>query len=80
MSASRCSPGARRCAIAPALRPACGCSAVCQIPDFRKTLTDAHLHLLETIFVYLAERGRLPVDWVADQVVRLERSTATSTP
>jgi ATP-dependent RNA helicase SUPV3L1/SUV3 len=47
--------------------------AVCQIPDFRKTLTDAHLHLLETIFVHLAERGRLPVDWVADQVVRLER-------
>jgi ATP-dependent RNA helicase SUPV3L1/SUV3 len=28
---------------------------------------------LETIFVHLAERGRLPVDWVADQVVRLER-------
>ena len=47
--------------------------AVCQIPDFRKTLTDAHLHLLETIFSHLAERGRLPVDWVADQVVRLER-------
>ena len=47
--------------------------AVCQVPDFRKTLTDAHLDLLETIFVQLAERGRLPVDWVADQVVRLER-------
>ena len=47
--------------------------AVCQIPDFRKTLTDAHLDLLETIFVHLADRGRLPVDWVADQVVRLER-------
>jgi ATP-dependent RNA helicase SUPV3L1/SUV3 len=47
--------------------------AVCQIPDFRKTLTDAHLDLLETVFVHLAERGRLPVDWVADQVVRLER-------
>jgi ATP-dependent RNA helicase SUPV3L1/SUV3 len=47
--------------------------AVCQIPDFRKTLTDAHLDLLETIFVQLAQRGRLPVDWVADQVVRLER-------
>ena len=48
--------------------------AVCQIPDFRKTLTDAHLDLLETIFVHLAERGRLPIDWVADQVVRLERT------
>jgi superfamily II DNA/RNA helicase len=48
--------------------------AVCQIPDFRKTLTEAHLHLLETIFGHLAERGRLPIDWVADQVVRLERT------
>jgi ATP-dependent RNA helicase SUPV3L1/SUV3 len=48
--------------------------AVCQIPDFRKTLNDAHLDLLETIFVQLAERGRLPIDWVADQVVRLERA------
>ena len=48
--------------------------AVCQIPDFRKTLNDAHLDLLETIFVHLAERGRLPIDWVADQVVRLERT------
>jgi ATP-dependent RNA helicase SUPV3L1/SUV3 len=47
--------------------------AVCQIPDFRKTLTDAHLDLLETIFVQLAGRGRLPVDWVADQVARVER-------
>jgi ATP-dependent RNA helicase SUPV3L1/SUV3 len=47
--------------------------AVCQIPDFRKTLNDAHLDLLETIFIHLAGRGRLPIDWVADQVVRLER-------
>ena len=48
--------------------------AVCQIPDFRKTLNEAHLDLLETIFVHLADRGRLPIDWVADQVVRLERT------
>ena len=26
---------------------------VCQIPDFRKTLTDAHLHLLATVFSHL---------------------------
>jgi ATP-dependent RNA helicase SUPV3L1/SUV3 len=48
--------------------------AVCQIPDFRKTLTEAHLDLLDTIFGHLADRGRLPIDWVADQVVRLERT------
>ncbi|HEX6144568.1 MAG TPA: helicase-related protein [Geminicoccaceae bacterium] len=48
--------------------------SVCQIPDFRKTLTDAHLHLLERVFRHLADRGRLPTDWVADQVARLERT------
>ncbi|MGH6945394.1 MAG: helicase-related protein, partial [Geminicoccaceae bacterium] len=47
---------------------------VCQIPDFRKTLTDTHLHLLGTVFHHLAGRGRLPTDWVADQVARLERT------
>jgi ATP-dependent RNA helicase SUPV3L1/SUV3 len=47
--------------------------SVCQIPDFRKTLTDAHLNLLETVFGHLADRGRLPTDWVADQIQRLDR-------
>ena len=48
--------------------------AVCQIPDFRKTLTDAHLNLLDTVFENLALRDRLPTDWVADQIARLERT------
>jgi ATP-dependent RNA helicase SUPV3L1/SUV3 len=48
--------------------------SVCQIPDFRKTLTDAHLNLLDRVFRHLSERGRLPSDWVGDQVVRLERT------
>ncbi|MCC2664303.1 MAG: helicase [Geminicoccaceae bacterium] len=48
--------------------------SVCQIPDFRKTLTEAHLHLLDTVFGHLADHGRLPTDWVADQVARLERT------
>ena len=46
--------------------------SVCQIPDFRKTLTDSHLHLLDTVFCHLADRGRLPADWAADQIARLE--------
>ena len=46
--------------------------SVCQIPDFRKTLTDSHLHLLDTVFCHLADQGRLPADWVADQIARLE--------
>ncbi len=48
--------------------------AVCQIPDFRKTLNEAHLHLLATVFGHLADAQRLPTDWVADQVARLERT------
>jgi ATP-dependent RNA helicase SUPV3L1/SUV3 len=48
--------------------------SVCQIPDFRKTLTEAHLQLLDTVFNHLADHGRLPTDWVADQVARLERT------
>ena len=48
---------------------------VCQVPDFRKTLTDAHAHLLGRVFRYLTDcDGRLPADWVARQVGRLERT------
>lgn len=48
---------------------------VCQIPDFRKTLNEAHLHLLATVFEHLAgPRGRLPTDWFAAMVARLDRS------
>ncbi len=46
--------------------------SVCQIPDFRKTLTDSHVHLLDTVFCYLADFGKLPTDWTADQIARLE--------
>ncbi|WGF87546.1 helicase-related protein [Marinivivus vitaminiproducens] len=46
---------------------------VCQIPDFTKTLTDNHVHLLARIYDALTERGRLPVDWVADKITRLDR-------
>ena len=46
--------------------------SVCQIPDFRKTLTDSHLSLLDTVFCHLADRGKLPTDWAGDQIARLE--------
>ncbi|GIK99154.1 MAG: hypothetical protein BroJett029_33630 [Alphaproteobacteria bacterium] len=49
---------------------------VCQVPDFRKILTEAHTRLLARIFGYLTAPegdGRLPDDWVADQVARLDR-------
>lgn len=47
---------------------------VCQIPDFRKMMSDAHTRLLSQTFHHLAAAGRLPVDWVAEQVERLDRT------
>ena len=44
----------------------------CQIPDFRKALGDAHVHLVGRIFRHLRQDGRLPTDWVAGQVARLD--------
>jgi ATP-dependent RNA helicase SUPV3L1/SUV3 len=48
---------------------------VCQIPDFHKTLTDAHLHLLSTVFNHLTQgKGQLPNDWVGAMIARLDRT------
>jgi ATP-dependent RNA helicase SUPV3L1/SUV3 len=51
---------------------------VCQIPDFGKVASEAHARLLGQIFRFLATgdegRGRLPTDWVARQVDRLNRT------
>jgi ATP-dependent RNA helicase SUPV3L1/SUV3 len=47
---------------------------VCQIPDFRKTLGDAHPRLVGQIFRRLRHgHGKLQTDWVANQVARLEQ-------
>ena len=49
---------------------------VCQVPDFRKLMTDAHVRLLMQLYRYLIDAshaGRLPTDWVADQIARLDR-------
>ena len=47
---------------------------VCQVPDFRNVLTDAHTWLLGRIFRHLrGPAGRLPEDWVASQVRALDR-------
>ena len=47
---------------------------VCQIPDFRKTMAEAHTALLVRIFRHLmTPEARLPTDWVADQIARLDR-------
>jgi ATP-dependent RNA helicase SUPV3L1/SUV3 len=46
---------------------------VCQIPDFRKVMSDTHARLLGQIYRHLAgPKERLPTDWVARQVERLD--------
>jgi ATP-dependent RNA helicase SUPV3L1/SUV3 len=48
---------------------------VCQIPDFRKVLSDAHTKLLSQIYRHLmTPEARLPEDWVARQVARMDKT------
>lgn len=47
---------------------------VCQVPDFRNVMSDAHTRLLAQVFRYLRSPARrLPEDWVAAQVSALDR-------
>jgi len=46
---------------------------VCQIPDFRRTMTDSHAKFLAQAFRHLAgPHERLPEAWVAEHVARLD--------
>mgnify|MGYP001559167903 CR=1 FL=1 len=46
---------------------------VCQIPDFRKTMTDSHAKFLAQAFRHLiGPHERLPESWVAEHVARLD--------
>ncbi len=48
---------------------------VCQIPDFRKIMTESHTRLLTHIFGHLAgPEERLPTSWIAGQVSNLDRT------
>ncbi|HEY4472574.1 MAG TPA: helicase-related protein [Stellaceae bacterium] len=47
---------------------------VCQIPDFRKIMSNSHARFLAHCFVHLAGReGRLPGPWVGNQMAQLDR-------
>ena len=47
---------------------------VCQVPDFRKTMTEEHTALLGSLFTLLTQGGeRLPEDWIDSHVKRLEK-------
>ncbi|NNK78924.1 MAG: disulfide oxidoreductase [Litoreibacter sp.] len=47
---------------------------VCRIPDFRGISAGEHASMLERIFGFLHDGGRVPDDWLAGQVSRIDRS------
>ncbi|SFT67822.1 helicase-related protein [Sedimentitalea nanhaiensis] len=47
---------------------------VCRIPDFRGISHAEHASLLEVIFGFLHEYGRVPDDWLARQINRIDRT------
>ena len=48
---------------------------VCQVPDFRKVMPDHHAALLRQVYLHLMEdEGRLPEDWVAGHINRLDNT------
>ncbi|MGH7092510.1 MAG: helicase-related protein, partial [Stellaceae bacterium] len=48
---------------------------VCQIPDFRKVMSDSHARFLGQCFTHLAgPAGRLPSAWVGAQMAQLDRA------
>ncbi|MFD1508294.1 helicase-related protein [Lacimonas salitolerans] len=46
---------------------------VCRIPDFRGISHAEHAGLLERIFGFLHESGRVPDDWLGRQIQRIDR-------
>ncbi len=47
---------------------------ICQVPDFRKTMSEEHTTLLAQLFRYLtAPQERLPDEWIDGHIKRLER-------
>jgi len=47
---------------------------VCQIPDFRKVMSESHTRLLAHCFLHLAgPEERLPIAWIAGQMANLDR-------
>ena len=47
---------------------------VCQVPDYRRLLTEIHARFLMQVYEYLWRGdGRIPQDWVEQQIVKLDR-------
>ena len=47
---------------------------ICQIPDYQREYSDNHTALLAQIYLHLAAGDRLPRDWVANALQRLNRT------
>ena len=47
---------------------------VCQLPDYRKISATSHAELIGTLYTHLMQKGRLPEDWFAEQVLRSNRT------
>ena len=47
---------------------------VCNIPDFRGISPSEHAGFLEQVFGYLHEYHRIPDDWIAGQIKRIDRT------
>ena len=47
---------------------------VCRVPDFRGISHQEHAQLLERLFGFLHEHGRVPDDWLAHQIKRIDRT------
>ena len=47
---------------------------VCRIPDFRGISQNEHATLLARIYGFLHESGRVPDDWLAGQIHRIDRT------
>lgn len=46
---------------------------ICQIPDFRKITTSEHANLCQKLFDFMHDGGRIPTDWLATQVKRIDK-------
>ncbi|MEM8657725.1 MAG: helicase-related protein, partial [Pseudomonadota bacterium] len=47
---------------------------ICQIPDFRNVSHAEHDTLCQRIFEFLGEDGRIPTDWLAHQIARIDKT------
>jgi len=47
---------------------------VCRIPDFRGISSTEHTGLLERLFGFLHNGGKIPTDWLATNIARIDRT------